>query len=263
MTGKRYPFKTTVTVITLGLLGAAGCQHAGPAKRPEAAAAPSPSPIAAKPERAPKLTGRQVADVQIAQGRSLEKQGELAQAAASYQEALKRDPDRADAYLRLAIVNDRQGKFKESQELYLKALKGMPGNADVYCDVGYSLSLQQRWAEAEMNLRQAVAVEPGHRRAHNNLGLVLAHEGRPDEALAEFRRAGCSEADGHANLAYVYSLEKHLGEARQHYEHALAVDASSEVARKGLKELDSLAARPATDGVKQASATTAARAQSN
>lgn len=260
MTGKRYRFTKPLAVVTLGLLGAAGCQHTGAAKRPES---PAPSPVAAKPEPAPKLTGRQVADVQIAQGRSLEKQGELVQAAAAYQEALKRDPDRADAYLRLAIVNDKQGKFKESQELYLKALKGMPGNADVYCDVGYSLSLQQRWAEAEMNLRQAVALEPGHRRAHNNLGLVLAHQGRADEALAEFRRAGCSEADGHANLAFVCSLEKHLGEARQHYEHALAVDASSEAARKGLKELDSLPDRPPADGVRQAGATAAARAQSD
>src|SRR5262249_27916120 len=57
---------------------------------------------------------------------------------------------------------------------------------------------------------------------------------------AAFRRAGCSEAEGHVNLAYVLTLEKHLAEARQHYERALACDASSAAAQKGLQELDAV-----------------------
>jgi Flp pilus assembly protein TadD len=225
-------------VVALGLLGAPGCQLSGPPQRPQL-------PLAGKPEATPRLTDAQVADVQIAEGRSLEKQGELAQAAAVYREAVKHDPGRADAYLRLGIVHDREGKFKESQEFYQKALKGAPGNAEIYCDVGYSLYLQQRWAEAEMNLRQALALAPDNRRAHNNLGLVLAHEGRYEDAMASFRRAGCTEADAHTNLAYALTLERCWPEARQHYERALAVDSSSTTARRGLKELDTLAA--ATD----------------
>jgi Tfp pilus assembly protein PilF len=226
----------TFAAAALGLLSAAGCQHAGNVQRPEA----PPGALASKTEATPKLNGKQVADVQIAQGRSLEKQGELTQAAVAYREALKRDPNRADAYLRLAILHDKEGKFKESQEFYQLALKGMPGNPDIYCNVGYSLSLQERWAEAEMNLRQAVALAPEHSRAHNNLGLVLAHQGRAAEALAEFRRAGCTEAEGQVNLAYVLTLEKHWAEARQHYERALALDASSVAAQKGLQELDAV-----------------------
>jgi Tfp pilus assembly protein PilF len=245
-----------VAAALLGLLGAAGCQQTGAARRPEAT-------LAGKPEASPKLTGQQVADVQIAQGRSLEKQGELAQAAAAYREALKRDPDRADAYLRLAIVHDKEGKFKESQELYQKALKGMPGNPDIYCTVGYSLYLQQRWSEAEMNLRQALALDAEHQRAHNNLGLVLAHVGRTTEALAEFRRAGCSEADGHLNLAYVLTLEKRWEEARQHYEQALGDEAAVAAARKGLKELDALAVRSAAAEGKLESESTVARTEND
>jgi len=184
-----------------------------------------------------------VADVKFALGRSLERGGELGPAAEAYREVLLKDPSRADACWRLAVLCDREAKFRESQDWYRKALAGMPGNAEIYCDVGYSLYLQQRWEEAEMNLRQALALAPDHARAHNNLGLVLAHIGKTDEALVEFRRAGCGEADGHVNLAYVLLLNKSWKEARRHYELALAADGSSAPARTGLREVEVLAAR--------------------
>src|SRR5215210_7793225 len=104
---------------------------------------------------------------------------------AAYQDALRRDAHRADAYLRLAVLNDRQGKFSESAELYQQALSARPGDPDIYSDKGYSLYLQRRWAEAEMSLRQAIVLKPDHARAHNNLGLVLAHTGRLEPALEE------------------------------------------------------------------------------
>jgi Tfp pilus assembly protein PilF len=191
----------------------------------------------------PELNGRQVADLKFALARSLEKRGELGPAADAYREVLRSDPARADACWRLAVLSDRIGKPQEALGWYRKALAGMPGNADIYCDMGYSLSLQQRWGEAEMNLRQAVALAPQNARAHNNLGLVLAHTGRRDEALTEFRKAGCNEADGRVNLAYVLTLDKSWSEARKQYEMALAADATSSPARKGLHELDVLVAR--------------------
>jgi Tfp pilus assembly protein PilF len=186
---------------------------------------------------------RQAADVQVAMGRSLESQGEPARALAAYQEALKRDPSRADAALRIAAALDHQGKFTESAEYYRKAEAAQPNSADVACNHGYSLYLQQRWPEAEAALRQALARQPDHRRAHNNLGLVLARAGRPDEALAEFRKAGLDEADARANLAFARTLEKDLIEARAQYERALTADPSSPTAKKGLQELRAVQAR--------------------
>jgi Tfp pilus assembly protein PilF len=199
----------------------------------------------AAPEKSPKLTDRQIADLKFAAGRTLEHEGNAAAAADAYREALLKDPARADACWRLAVLCDRQGKFNESQGWYLKALAGLPGNADLFCDIGYSFYLQKRWEEADMNLRQAVALAPDHARALNNLGLVMAHAGRPEKALAAFHEAGCSEADAHSNLAYALMMEKSWPEARQHYEAALTADASSAAARKGLRELEVLVARSA------------------
>jgi Flp pilus assembly protein TadD len=194
------------------------------------------------------LNPRQAADVQIAFARSLEKRGESERAAATYLEALKQDPSRADAYTRLAILYDQRGQFHASQEAYQKALAAQPGNPDVYCDMGYSLSLQGRWADAEMNLRQALALAPDHARAHNNLGLVLARAGRENDALAQFHMAGCTASDAHANLAFALTLEGRLPEARRQYESAQVADPSSAAVKKDIQELDALVVRVGSAG---------------
>lgn len=220
----------------LVLAGLAGCQHFDLPFDPQAV-------LAAHSASESKQKSSQITDVQVALGRSLEKQGQTAQAIAAYNEALRQDPTRADACLRLAILYNQEGKFQEALPLYQKALAGYPGNPDIFCDMGYGLYLQRRFGEAETSLRQALALAPAHTRAHNNLGLVLAHTDRWDEALAEFRRAGCSEADAQTNLAFALTLDNNWAEARRRYQKALTADASSSAARKGLHELDTLLAK--------------------
>jgi Flp pilus assembly protein TadD len=228
-----------LVAVVLGLPGFAGCQHGQPVPQPV-------NPLAAFGESTPKLNARQVADVQLAVGHSLEMQGQPAAAMAKYREAVKQDPNRADACLRLAILYDQEGKFHESLDMYRQALARMPGNPDIYCNMGYSLYLQQQYADAEMNFRQAIALAPAHQRAHNNLGLVLAHTNRHEEALAEFTKAGLPEADARVNLAFVLTLESNWPEARKQYEAALAADDTSTAAKKGLQELEMLTAKMAS-----------------
>jgi Flp pilus assembly protein TadD len=210
-------------------------------KRPGPAAVQPPTALTE--ENSPKLTAVQKADVQIAYGRTLEKRGSSDQAQAVYLEALKNDPSRADACARLAVIHDQQGKFDEARLWHQKALAGQPNNPDFHCDHGYSLYLQGQFSQAEETLRQCLMLAPDHARAHNNLGLLLARTGRRDEALAEFRRAGCNEADALTNLAYALTLERQLPEARGCYERAAVIDpAPSAPARKGVAEVDALMA---------------------
>ena len=225
-------------VAALGLTLLAGCLQSNPRAAPLL-----PLPNAC--EAPVTLRASQAADVQVAMGRALEKRGATEQAQTVYLEALKHDPSRADACARLAVLYDRQGKFKESEEVYRKALSAMPDNADLLTNRGYSLYLQSRWEEAEAALRHALALAPDHRRAHNNLGLVLAQLGRDEDALASFRSAGCTEADAHVNLAFVFTLRRRWPEARGHYERALALEPASAPARVGLRQLDDLVAKAA------------------
>ena len=55
------------------------------------------------------LTRKQAADIEFAVGRSAEEQGQFPEAEKSYLAALKKDPSRADAEVRLAILRDRKG----------------------------------------------------------------------------------------------------------------------------------------------------------
>lgn len=186
---------------------------------------------------------RQVADVQISLGRSMELRGEFEPAMAAYRKAIENDPKRSTGYWRMALLLDKQGNIEESGTHYRQALKIDPKNADLLCDVGYSLYLQRRWAESEDKLRQAIAIKPKHSRAHNNLGLLLAHTDHEEEALVEFRKAGLEEADAHTNLAFALAINRHWDQAREHYELALQANPNSALAKSGLEKLNAVVAK--------------------
>jgi Tfp pilus assembly protein PilF len=179
-------------------------------------------------------------DDKMARARSLEKDGQIEQAIGVCREVVKEDSSRVDAHHRLAILHDMKGECDKASGFYRAALERDPRNVEVLCDFGYSCYLQKRWAEAEEHLIQALTLQPDMARAHNNLGLLLARTGRQDAAMTEFGRAGCTEADARANVAFTLTLEQQWEAARQQYELALAVDSSSTAAQKGLDALRSV-----------------------
>lgn len=192
---------------------------------------------------APRLTKRQITDVQLSVARSLELQGETERAMDAYRKAVENAPARSTGSWRLAVLHDRQNQLHESGSLYQQALKLDPNNPDIHCDYGYSLYLQRRWAEAEMHLRQAIAIKSDYPRAHNNLGLLLAQTERFGEALSEFQHSGCSETDAHANLAFVSMLNHNWDQARREYQLALHANPNSAAARTGVENLEALVAK--------------------
>jgi Tfp pilus assembly protein PilF len=186
------------------------------------------------------VTPQQKADVAIALARSLEMQGQTDGAIQKYEDAVRMDNKRGDAYHRLAVLHDLKGDCESSYGLYQAAIKNDPDNPELLCDFGYSCYLQSRWKPAEDNLRRAIALKPELGRAHNNLGLLLARTDRPDEALGEFVRAGCSEAQARANLAFALMLEERWKEAQRQFDIALAAEPDLEAAQNGLVALQSL-----------------------
>jgi Tfp pilus assembly protein PilF len=203
--------------------------------------------LSGQQEPTPTLGAHQVADIKVALARTLEKRGELGQAQTAYLEAVKQDPKRGDAWARLGVLHDMQGQFAEAAECYRKARLFLGENAPLACNVGYGCYLQRRWVEAERSLREAIALDPNDQRAHNNFGLLLAHSGRPGEALAEFRKAGCNDAEANMNLALALAVEGDLAGARASYERAVALDPSSTRAASGARQINDLIARAAAD----------------
>jgi len=191
----------------------------------------------------PVLDSRQTADVQLALGRTAEQQQQWPAAMTIYRQMLDADPKHPEATHRLAILHDRQGEFEQSSQWFQKALKLKPGDPDVFCDIGFSLYSQGRYTEAEINLRQAIAVKSDHARAHNHLGLVLAQQGEREAALAAFRRANCSPAQAHTNLAVILALNNHAEDAREQLQSARRhLEPDDRGTQKRLEELEVLIA---------------------
>ena len=195
----------------------------------------------APPENGGKVSHRQAADVQVALGRSLEAEGQAAQAEDAYRRALANNPKRADAHDRLAVLADLKGDFAAADKAYAEAIRLDPRNADWRCDRGYHFAIQRRWAEAESDYREAIKLDAGHARSHNNLGMVLAHRGDEDGAVAEFARAGLDPADARTNLGLILASEGQLPEAEKAYAAAVRLKPASAAAQDGHRAV--LAAR--------------------
>jgi Tfp pilus assembly protein PilF len=226
----RDPIQNALLLIIVALGSLTGCASSSSSRSKEHA---STSLLESGPT--PKVTSRQAADMQIEIGRSMEEEGKHEEARTSYIAALKKDPKRADAELRLAVLDDRKGDQAAADGHFERALKLEPRNPEILCDRGYSHYRRRRWSDAEESLKMALEIDPSHARSHANLGLVFGRQGDHDRALAEFAKAGCDPSDARANLGLIYALEGRFEDAKREYARALVTKPSSAIAKEGLK----------------------------
>ncbi|MBK1679832.1 tetratricopeptide repeat protein [Rhodocyclus tenuis] len=120
---------------------------------------------------------------------------ELAQAEASFREAIGLVPAFAEAHANLALLLDQSGNKVEAEEHYRLALDCNPECVQTQLNFGAMLAQQKRFAEAEQAYRRALALRPDSAVAWSNLGVLQAC--CKDEAAAEtsYRRAIALDAD--------------------------------------------------------------------
>jgi Tfp pilus assembly protein PilF len=190
----------------------------------------------------PKVTEQNFAQVQLALGDSLAKDGNFEAAQAAYEAAVRNDDKLARAYHKLALLHEKTGRGDESKDLLLQAIKLDPKNAEIVCDYGYWCYLRQEWDESEKQFERAIKLDPGLKRAHNNLGLLYARTKRPEDALQQFTLAGLSPADARANLGFVYLTQQRMPEAKTELQWAATANPSSAKARDVLASLEKVEA---------------------
>jgi Tfp pilus assembly protein PilF len=218
------------TFLALGLSG--GCASMG---KPESKPKDQASGTIMTSDVNTKVTSQQSADVWIALGRSFEEEDKPAEARSAYLSAIKKDPKRADAEVRIAILEDRAANPKEADRHFAQAIKLDPKNPEILCDRGYGLYQRNELNDAEITLRQALTLSPLHQRSHNNLALVLAKRGDTPGALQEFARAGCDKSDSYANLGLAMAMQGKYDESKKLYVKALAEKPTSTNAAKGIE----------------------------
>lgn len=173
----------------------------------------------------------------ISQGRAYEARNKADKAAKAYEDALSMDPNNIVALHRLGVIADSQGATEEAEVLLTKALKQQPKNAEICADLGYCYFLQQRYTEAESLSRQAILHDSKNPLYRNNLGLILGHQERYDEAFEEFSKAG-TKADAYYNMAFVFTMQDHVDEAKECFREALALKPDHKGAREALANFE-------------------------
>src|SRR5262249_7352630 len=155
----------------------------------------------------------------LARGMTLGGQGLFAEAAACFHQALKADPQCADAHFYLGLVLEEQGQFLEAAARYGRALEIDPQRQDAAGNLGNLGNV--RMVAGDLNSAIAcyesfVRARPDDHGTYYNLGLALAKKGHRREAMAAYREAlrlKPDYTDAHNNLGLALEAEGLLKEA--------------------------------------------------
>ncbi|MGE0724805.1 MAG: tetratricopeptide repeat protein [Alphaproteobacteria bacterium] len=162
----------------------------------------------------------------FAQAEAAADAGDLAGAAAAYEEALRAAPGVAPGWAKLGHVRMRQGHVQAAVEAFARAVEVDPHKAVRHYNLGFALAAAGDLVGAERAYRRAIQIDPRHARAHNNLGDLLRRRGAFIEADAALRNAIRLDPDYDlARLGLGHTLvRRRLGKA--------AVDVLSDLARR-------------------------------
>jgi tetratricopeptide (TPR) repeat protein len=132
--------------------------------------------------------------------------GRFEEAEASSREALRINPNLADAHNNLGVSLRRLGRLIEAEQCFRAALRIHPNHADAHCNLGVVLQRQEKLAEAVGHLQEAVRLAPGNAQAQNDLGGVLLACNLPEKAIPYLREAirlrpGFAEAHNNLGVA--------------------------------------------------------------
>jgi predicted O-linked N-acetylglucosamine transferase (SPINDLY family) len=166
----------------------------------------------------------QVAESHYNLGLALSQQGHTDRALASYRRAIEVKPGYAAAHSNLGVMLLSLRRLEEAALHFEAAAKTEPDLAEVHCNLGRTLFQLGRYSAAVACHRRAIALQPDNPDMLNELGLALIEGGNRPEALAAFQQAAQRKPDfpeAHSNLGGVLSLQKKLPEAIQCLREAL------------------------------------------
>lgn len=170
---------------------------------------PAPPPIATAPRPSP---GQSMLD----QGRALRAQGDLVAAATALREAIRQDPDLADARVSLGVTLWELGDLDGAVEELRAALKRRPDSVAARLALARVFLSRQEWAAARAELDSVVGRQADRTDAHFALGVVRYAQGEVSGAIDEYRQvlaADPQQPDAHYHLGLLLTLAQRAPEA--------------------------------------------------
>lgn len=113
--------------------------------------------------------------------------GNFDNAVGYFENALNKNPKRADVWVQVGYCKVKQGKNDEAIKAYQQAVQLKPDSDEVRNKLGDAYYYSGRLTEAIASYKEAARLEPHSAEAHYNLALVYSENGDQDLALAEAR----------------------------------------------------------------------------
>lgn len=126
-------------------------------------------------------------------GNTLLRRGHPADAAKSYEDALRLRPDLLEARRGLGMALMQLSRHKDAEREFRVVVTAKPRDPVAHYDLGCALTARGDHEGALASYREALRLQPGHPQARLAVVTTLAELGRPGEAitaLAETPRAG-------------------------------------------------------------------------
>jgi tetratricopeptide (TPR) repeat protein len=173
-------------------------------------------------------------------GLVLQGSGNVSEAIAHYEQAVRLKPDFAEAQNNLGSAWQQMGRLEEAKQHYEQAVRLAPNYAHARNNLGVVLFLLHHVPEAEAQYEEALRLEPDYAKAHFNLGLALAQLGRVPEAMEHWEQAlriNPDSAEPHYYLGMALEQAGRTDEAIARYEQAVRLKPDFTEARTALDRL--------------------------
>jgi serine/threonine protein kinase/cytochrome c-type biogenesis protein CcmH/NrfG len=167
-------------------------------------------------------------------GVAYDARGQADMAIGEYREALRLNPDLADAHNNMGTALRAKGQLEEAIREYLVALELKPGHAMARHNLGLSYACRGDYDSAIQEYTEAIRLKPAFVEARINLGLALAMKGRLEEAIDEYRYAARLRPDDaiiHFNMASALRAIGRAEEAIDEYRMSLHLEPENAEAR--------------------------------
>ena len=139
---------------------------------------------------------RSRAQALVESGKELYRTDQDEKATATFEEAVRLDPDFAEAYFRLGLSYDALGKESEAQEAYKKSIEkykkhldAHSKDAEAHYNLGQAYAGLRLYTEAVREYRQATRLKSDDADMYYDLGVALTKLANYDEAAAAFSKS--------------------------------------------------------------------------
>jgi len=132
----------------------------------------------------------------LEKGTELYRNDEDSQAVEAFQQALKLDPNLAEAHFRLGLAYEALEKaeeadaaYKSAVEAYKSYLENNPEDAEAHYNLGQTYAALHLYSEAVRAYRQATRLKDDDSDVYYDLGMALARLAQYDEAVGAFSKS--------------------------------------------------------------------------